>query len=69
MAWAFATSPDPHILDPVAAMVLAQRVVEKTKQQDPLSLDTLAAAQAASGQFNQAVQTAKAAGQSGRFAG
>ena len=61
MAWAFATSPDPHILDPVAAMVLAQRVVEKTKQQDPLSLDTLAAAQAASGQFNQAVQTAKAA--------
>ena len=61
LAWAFATSPEPHILDPEAAMVFAQRVVKMTKQQDPLSLDTLAAAQAANGQFGQAVQTAQAA--------
>jgi len=61
MAWALATSPDPHILDPSAAMILAQRVVDRTKQQDPASLDTLAAAQAANGQFNMAVQTARAA--------
>jgi len=61
MAWALATSPDPHILDPPAAMILAQRVVERTNKQDPASLDTLAAAQAANGQFNMAAQTAQAA--------
>ncbi|MGO9114129.1 MAG: tetratricopeptide repeat protein [Thermoguttaceae bacterium] len=61
MAWAFATSPDPHILDPEAAMVLAQRVVSMTKRQDPLALDALAAAQAAAGQFKQAAETAQEA--------
>jgi protein O-mannosyl-transferase len=61
LAWAFATSPEPRLLDPEAAMVLAQRAVTMTKQQDPLSLDTLAAAQAASGQCNLAVPTAEAA--------
>ena len=61
MAWAFATSPDPHTLDPAAAMILAQRIVGRTKQQDPLFLDTLAAAQAANSQFDPAVQTAQAA--------
>jgi tetratricopeptide (TPR) repeat protein len=83
MAWAFATSPDPHILDPETATVwagvlrikelerlpdlrdpqaalhFAQLVVGMTKQQDPVSVDTLAAAQAASGQFGQAVKTAQ----------
>jgi len=60
-AWAFATSPNPHILDPAAALVFAQRVVEITKQQDPVSLDTLAAAHAANGQFAPAVQVARIA--------
>jgi hypothetical protein len=60
-AWAFATSPDPRILDPEAAMHYAQIVVQMTKQQDPRALDTLAAALAASGQYGQAVQAAQAA--------
>ncbi len=59
LAWAFATSPDPQILDPQAAMHFAQHVAGMTKQQDAVSLDTLAAAQAAGGQYKQAVQTAQ----------
>ena len=62
LAWAFATSPEPQILDPEEAMGIAQHVaLEMTKQQDPLSLDTLAAALAAIGQYSQAVQAAQAA--------
>ncbi len=61
MAWAFATSPEPRILDPEAVMYYAQFVVGITKQQDPVSLDTLAAALAAGGHYNDAVQTAQAA--------
>ena len=82
-AWAFAASPDPHLLDleaatawarvlriresdrlpdmrdPEAATILAQRVVAMTKQQDPASIDTLAAAHAAGGRYSQAVQAAQ----------
>ncbi|MEI8374863.1 MAG: tetratricopeptide repeat protein [Planctomycetota bacterium] len=61
LAWVFATSPESHLLDPEAAMVFAQHAVRMTNQQDPLAIDTLAAAQAACGQFNQAVQAAQAA--------
>jgi tetratricopeptide (TPR) repeat protein len=61
MAWAFATSPVPNVVDPEAAMKLAKRLVEMTKQQDPAALDTLAAAQAASGKYTDAVKTAQSA--------
>jgi tetratricopeptide (TPR) repeat protein len=65
MAWAFATSheipPFGTILDPPAAMVIARHVVDMTKKQDPLSLDTLAAAQAAGGQYDEAAKTAQTA--------
>ena len=61
MAWAFATSPQPEILDPEAAIKLAQRVAKMTNQQEPVSLDTLAAALAASGHFKEAVRTAQTA--------
>lgn len=60
-AWAFATSPEPRIVDPEAAVALGQRVLKMTNQQDPLSLDSLAAALAAAGQFGQAAQAAQAA--------
>jgi tetratricopeptide (TPR) repeat protein len=60
-AWTFATSPDPHMLDPKAAVDIAQHIVTLTNQADPLSLDTLATAQAASGKYQDAVQTAQAA--------
>ena len=42
-------------------MKIAQRVVDMTKQQDPAALDTLAAAQAASGKYTLAVKTAQTA--------
>jgi tetratricopeptide (TPR) repeat protein len=61
MAWAFATSPKPGMLDPDEALKLAQHVVEMTNQQDALSLDTLAAAQAASGKYDEAAKSAQAA--------
>ena len=62
LAWAFATSPaPPGILDPSEAMKLAQHVAVELKQQDPLSLDTYAAALAATGQYPQAAQCAEAA--------
>jgi hypothetical protein len=49
LAWVFATGPEPQNLDLEAAMVLANRVVDMTKQQDPVSLDTLAAAETVGG--------------------
>ncbi len=62
LTWAFATSPDPpRVLDPEAAGKLAQRLMDITKNQDPLALDTVAAALAANGQYKQAVQVATAA--------
>jgi tetratricopeptide (TPR) repeat protein len=61
LAWVFATSPEPQILDPEEAMRLAQQIVKMTNGQNPLVIDTLAAVHAAGGQYNQAVQTAQAA--------
>ena len=46
---------------PKAALDLSQRVVTLTRRQDPLTLDTLAVAQAAGGQYKQAADTAQAA--------
>ncbi len=60
-AWAFATNPDSKKLDPNEALKLAQHAVAATQQKDPLSLDTLAAALAASGQYDNAAQAAKVA--------
>ena len=54
-AWVFATSPDPHLLDPAAAIAFAKHVAgDLTKQQDAFSLDTMAAALAVNNQFSQA---------------
>ncbi len=69
MAWAFATSPDPQIVDPEAAIKLAQRVVKMTNQQEAMSLDTLAAAFAAGGHFKDAVEAAQKAMQRAKAQG
>ena len=61
MAWILATTPDDEVRQPEEAVRLAQRAAELTRQRDPEVLDTLAAAQAAAGRFDQAVQTAQAA--------
>jgi protein O-mannosyl-transferase len=60
-AWILATAPEQQLRDPRAALELADGVVRVTKQQDPLALDTLAAALAATGQFAPAIQAAQAA--------
>ena len=60
-AWILATHTDPKLSDPDTAIRFARRAAELTKQNDPLIIDTLAAAYAAAGQFEQAVQTAQIA--------
>jgi spermidine synthase len=61
LAWFLATSPDPASRDPEEAVTLAARAVGLTNQQDPLTLDTQAAAEAAAGRFDQAARTAQVA--------
>ena len=57
LAWAFATSPDPGIRRPAEAVALGERAAALTGRQDVRVLDTLAAAYAAAGRFEQAVGT------------
>ncbi len=61
LAWLYATSPDETVRNPVRALELAEEVAQKTRYQSPSALDTLAAAQAANGQFSQATVTARKA--------
>jgi len=56
-----ATSPDASVRNGKEAVFVAQRIVELTAGKDPAALDTLAAAQAESGNFVAAVQTAQTA--------
>lgn len=51
LAWLLATHPDPAIRDPEAALTHARQVDEATGSADPATLDTLAAALAATGDF------------------
>ena len=53
--------PDPAIRDPKQAMSSAQRACELTGWKDPKYLDTLAAAYAEAGRFQEAVATAEMA--------
>lgn len=56
LAWFLATCPDPGARDGIAALRIAREVCERANH--PTSLDTLAAAQAECGQFEEAVRTA-----------
>ena len=60
-AWRLATAQDLPAADLAEALRLAQRAAKMTDNQDPNVLDTLAAAYAATGQFDEAVTTAKMA--------
>ncbi len=60
-AWLLATIGDVSIQDADKAIELAERVNELTGYKNPGSLDTLAAAYAASGRFDDAVKTAEKA--------
>jgi Tfp pilus assembly protein PilF len=61
LAWLLATTPDDGLRDGDRAVVLAQSVNERTGGQVPQVLDTLAAALAESGRFEDAVELAEAA--------
>ncbi len=61
MAKILTTHPDTKIRNPDQAVKLAEHAAELTKYQDPSILDTLSAAYAASGQFDQAVKTTQKA--------
>ena len=61
MARILAMHPDPKLRDPGQAIEIAKRAVELTGHKDAAILETLAAAYAAAGQFDQAVKTAEVA--------
>ena len=61
LAWIKATSTDAGFYAPGQALTLARQACELTEYQDPGMLDTLAAALAANGQFDKAVETARQA--------
>ena len=61
LAWALSTDPDPSVRDGPAAVVFAQRAVEIGGMDPRRLLQSLAAAYAEAGRFDEAVQTAKRA--------
>jgi len=61
LGWLLATSPEDDVRDAARAVEVGERAVRLTSRQDPLSLDTLAAAYAEAGRFNEAAATAREA--------
>ena len=68
LAWLLASARDAALRDPDQAMRIAERAVNLTARGDANALDVLAAAQAAAGRFDAAVETA-ASGAGPRSAG
>ncbi len=60
-AWLLATYVEESLRDPAAALGFAERAAALTNHSDAAALDTLAAALAANGRFDEAVQTAERA--------
>jgi protein O-mannosyl-transferase len=60
-AWVLATNPNASIRNGMEAVELVQRAVELSDGREPAILGTLAAAYAETGQFPEAVQTARKA--------
>jgi spermidine synthase len=69
LAWMLATDSDPKLRDGARAVTLAKRACELRGDDQPLLLDTLAAAYAESGDFSRAVDTAQKAEKLARSAG
>jgi tetratricopeptide (TPR) repeat protein/mono/diheme cytochrome c family protein len=61
LAWILATTGDPAVRDPKTAVQAAERVAQLTRYGNASVLDTLAAAYAAAGRFDRAIQTIDAA--------
>jgi tetratricopeptide (TPR) repeat protein len=61
LAWLLATHPQPEKRDPPRAVELARRACQLTESKDPTALDTLAAALAANGAFQEAADVQRQA--------
>ena len=61
LAWVYATSPDPRVRNPEKAIALALRACQQTGFQSAETLDTLAAAYAAAGRFEDAIAAQRSA--------
>jgi len=61
LAWLLATCPKAELRDGWTALRLAQQACDATRYKNPLLLNVLAAAQAETGQFTDAVQTLRRA--------
>ena len=61
LGWILATQPHPTPRDVQQAVSLAEHAAQLTSHQDPRVLNTLAAAYAAAGRFDEAAATARAA--------
>ncbi len=69
LAWILATHPVADVRRPQEAVDLARRAAQMTRSRNPAILDALAAALAATGQFDEAVKTAQAALEQAEAAG
>jgi Tfp pilus assembly protein PilF len=61
LAWLLAAAPDPKLRDGVQALALAQQAAQLAGSENPLVLQTLAAAEAATGNYPEAAATAQRA--------
>ena len=61
LAWLLATTRDASLRDPALAVSLAERAAAQSAAPDPSVLDTLAAAYAAAGRYDEAVRVAEQA--------
>jgi spermidine synthase len=61
LAWLLATSPDASLRDPAEALRLAEGLRNEMREPSANLLDTLAAAYAAAGRFEEAIRSAEQA--------
>jgi protein O-mannosyl-transferase len=61
LAWILATGPDSTAADHEEAVRLAEHAAELTSRRDPVILDTLGAAYASTGRFDQAIRNGESA--------
>ena len=57
VAWILATSPDPNMRNPSEAIRIAKELSSETNYNNPAVLDTLGAAFASAGRFDEAIET------------
>jgi uncharacterized protein len=69
LAWIRATASEPALRRPGQAVTMAERARQLSRNQDPQAFDALAAAYAALGEFDKAVQAARAGIQAADAAG